>query len=157
VATPIISATQEAEAGGWRVWRQPGQGYWDPISKTKYKQKVWRYNQSGRVLANHVQGPGFNPQQYKKNIGINAFNKKFFEVLGMEPTAMCGLPLSSIPSPTNKSFFFFPQYYGLNSGPTPWATPQPFLWWVFSRWGLENYLPRLASNLNPPDLCLLSS
>jgi hypothetical protein len=26
-----------------------------------------------------------------------------------------------------------------------------------STWGLTNYLPRLASNCNPPDLCLLSS
>jgi hypothetical protein len=35
---------------------------------------------------------------------------------------------------------------------------QPFFFrWVFSRWGLVNYLPRLASNPNPPDLCLLSS
>jgi hypothetical protein len=27
----------------------------------------------------------------------------------------------------------------------------------FSRWGLKNYLPRLTSNGDPPDLCLLSS
>jgi hypothetical protein len=33
----------------------------------------------------------------------------------------------------------------------------PFLQWVLSRWGLTNYLPRLASNLGTPDLCLLSS
>jgi hypothetical protein len=26
----------------------------------------------------------------------------------------------------------------------------------FSRWGLANYLSRLALNFNPPDLCLLS-
>jgi hypothetical protein len=26
-------------------------------------------------------------------------------------------------------------YWGLNSGPTPWATPPALLWWVFSRWG----------------------
>jgi hypothetical protein len=32
----------------------------------------------------------------------------------------------------------------------------PFLCWVFLRYGLENYLPRLALNHNP-DLCLLSS
>jgi hypothetical protein len=25
------------------------------------------------------------------------------------------------------------------------------------RWGLTNHLPRLASNHDPPDLCLLSS
>jgi hypothetical protein len=42
-------------------------------------------------------------------------------------------------------------YWGLNSGPTPWATPSthPVLWWVFSRWGLVNYLPGLASDRNP--------
>jgi hypothetical protein len=28
---------------------------------------------------------------------------------------------------------------------------------VFFEKGLTNYLPRLASNRNPPDLCLLSS
>jgi hypothetical protein len=33
----------------------------------------------------------------------------------------------------------------------------PFLWWVFSRSGLLNSLPGLASNRDPPDLCLLSS
>jgi hypothetical protein len=32
-----------------------------------------------------------------------------------------------------------------------------FLCWVFSRKSLVNYLPRLALNLNPPDLCLLNS
>jgi hypothetical protein len=31
------------------------------------------------------------------------------------------------------------------------------LCWVFLRWGLENYLPGLALNCDPPDLCLLSS
>jgi hypothetical protein len=31
------------------------------------------------------------------------------------------------------------------------------LFWVFWRWGLMNYLPRLASNLNLPDLSLPSS
>jgi hypothetical protein len=33
----------------------------------------------------------------------------------------------------------------------------PFFVKGFSRWGLSNYLPGLASNLDPPDLCLLSS
>jgi hypothetical protein len=33
----------------------------------------------------------------------------------------------------------------------------PFLWWVLSRQCLENYLPRLTLNCNPPDLCLLGS
>jgi hypothetical protein len=31
------------------------------------------------------------------------------------------------------------------------------LCWIFLKQGLTNYLPRLASNLDPPDLCLLSS
>jgi hypothetical protein len=41
-----------------------------------------------------------------------------------------------------------------------WDTPPAlffFLWRGFLRWGVANYLPRLASNLNPPNLCLLSS
>jgi hypothetical protein len=33
----------------------------------------------------------------------------------------------------------------------------PILRWVFSREDLANYLSRLASNLVPPYLCLLSS
>jgi hypothetical protein len=32
-----------------------------------------------------------------------------------------------------------------------------FLWWVFLRYGLSNCLLGLLGNLNPPDLCLLSS
>jgi hypothetical protein len=31
------------------------------------------------------------------------------------------------------------------------------LLWLFWRWGLINYLPRLASKLDPPDLTLSSS
>jgi hypothetical protein len=31
------------------------------------------------------------------------------------------------------------------------------LFWVFLRQVLSNYLPRLASNFNPPDFCLPSS
>jgi hypothetical protein len=41
---------------------------------------------------------------------------------------------------------------GLNSGPSPQATP-PALFEI----GSQNYLPRLALNWDPPDLCLLSS
>jgi hypothetical protein len=33
----------------------------------------------------------------------------------------------------------------------------PALYWVFSVYGLMNYLPWLASNHNLPDFCLLSS
>jgi hypothetical protein len=48
-------------------------------------------------------------------------------------------------------YLFILQYQGLNSGPTPGATlPALFLWWVFSRSGLSNYLPRLALNCVPP-------
>jgi hypothetical protein len=31
------------------------------------------------------------------------------------------------------------------------------LLWLFWRWGLKNYLPGLASDLNPPHLSLPSS
>jgi hypothetical protein len=31
------------------------------------------------------------------------------------------------------------------------------LLWLFWRWGLENYLPRLASNQDPPNVSLPSS
>jgi hypothetical protein len=47
--------------------------------------------------------------------------------------------------------------WGLNSG----IHLQPFhqLFFVMGFWreGLTNYLPRLALNLDPPDLCLLSN
>jgi hypothetical protein len=46
------------------------------------------------------------------------------------------------------------QYWGLNSGPTPRATPPPlFCKRLFPDRVLRNYLPRLASNHDPPDLC----
>jgi hypothetical protein len=55
-------------------------------------------------------------------------------------------------------FFFFLQYWGLNSRLSPWATsPALFLWRVFRDRVSRSYLPRLALNLDPPDLCLLSS
>jgi hypothetical protein len=56
-------------------------------------------------------------------------------------------------------FVFFPlQFWGLNSGPRACLTNalslgphlQSVLLWLFWRWGLENYLPWLASNCNPP-------
>jgi hypothetical protein len=34
---------------------------------------------------------------------------------------------------------------------------QSVLLWLFRRWGLSNYLPRLALNCNPPDLSLPNS
>jgi hypothetical protein len=34
---------------------------------------------------------------------------------------------------------------------------QSILLWLFWRWGFRNYLPGLASSLDPPDLSLLSS
>jgi hypothetical protein len=34
---------------------------------------------------------------------------------------------------------------------------QSILLWLFWRWGLGNYLPRLASNCSSPDLCLPNS
>jgi hypothetical protein len=53
------------------------------------------------------------------------------------------------------SFFW---YWGLNSGPSPWATPPAlFLWRVFQDRVSQNYLPRLTSNCYPPDLYHLSS
>jgi hypothetical protein len=54
--------------------------------------------------------------------------------------------------------FFCVWYWGLNSGPTPCATPPaPFCDGFFQDRVLRNYLPRLASNHDPPGLCLLSS
>jgi hypothetical protein len=45
------------------------------------------------------------------------------------------------------------QYWSLNSGPTLESLHQPFFVMGF----FATYLPRLALNLDPPDLCFLSS
>jgi hypothetical protein len=52
--------------------------------------------------------------------------------------------------------FYFFWYWGLNSGPTPWAAP-PAPPPLFGMGFFRDRLPRLASNHDPPDLCLLSS
>jgi hypothetical protein len=61
------------------------------------------------------------------------------------------------------SSFFWEGWAGvLNSGLCPCkilpeSHLQPILLWLFWRWGLEDYLPRLALNFNTPSLSLLSS
>jgi hypothetical protein len=54
-------------------------------------------------------------------------------------------------------FFFFFCSTGVWAQGLHLEPLHPFLWWVILRYGLLNYLPRLASNQAPPDLCLLSS
>jgi hypothetical protein len=56
-----------------------------------------------------------------------------------------------------RSLNFFWQYWGLNS--RLWKSAlllephlQSILLWLFWRWGLPNYFPRLVLNLNSPDL-----
>jgi hypothetical protein len=57
--------------------------------------------------------------------------------------------------------FFFPTWADLELDPSDlsllhsWDNRNAPLYWL--RWGLENYLPRLTLNQNPPDLSLLSS
>jgi hypothetical protein len=47
---------------------------------------------------------------------------------------------------------------GVDSGPSPWATPPAlFCDGYFRDRVLASYLPGLTLNHNPPDLCLLSS
>jgi hypothetical protein len=54
--------------------------------------------------------------------------------------------------------YLFLHYWGLNSGPSPWVTPLAlFCDEFFLRRRLSNYLPGLALNRDPPDLCLLRS
>jgi hypothetical protein len=57
------------------------------------------------------------------------------------------------------SFFFsFFALLGLELGAyTLSHSVRPLLYWIFLRKGLVKYLPRIASNLNPPELCLISS
>jgi hypothetical protein len=52
-------------------------------------------------------------------------------------------------------FFFLVLGLELRAYTLSYST-SPFLV-IFLRYSLENYLPWLASNHNPPDLCLLSS
>jgi hypothetical protein len=48
-------------------------------------------------------------------------------------------------------YFFFLQYWDLNSGPTPWATPLAhFCEGFFQDKVFPNYLPGLAWNCDPP-------
>jgi hypothetical protein len=61
-------------------------------------------------------------------------------------------------------YYYFYGSWGLNSGHSSKVdalSPEPhiqsILMWLFSRWGLMNYLSRLASNHNSPDLSLPSS
>jgi hypothetical protein len=64
------------------------------------------------------------------------------------------------PSHVSIFLFFFLQYWGLNSGPTPWVTPPALLFCEGFFWDMKsffeiylaNYLPWLASNHNSPDL-----
>jgi hypothetical protein len=56
------------------------------------------------------------------------------------------------------TFFFFFVVLGLElRAYTLNHSTSHFLWWFFSRQGLTNYLPRLASNVNPPHIYFLSS
>jgi hypothetical protein len=57
-----------------------------------------------------------------------------------------------------KTFFFFLVVLGLELRTfTLSHSTSPIFVKGFSRQGLANYLLRLASNCDPPDLCLLSS
>jgi hypothetical protein len=56
----------------------------------------------------------------------------------------------------DKSFFFLVLGRELRAFTLSHST-RPFFEGFFSRLGLANYLSRLASNCDPPDLCLLSS
>jgi hypothetical protein len=55
------------------------------------------------------------------------------------------------------SFLFFDSTRAWTQGLHLEPLHQPFLCYVFSKHGLMNYLPTIASNQDPPDLCLLSS
>jgi hypothetical protein len=63
-----------------------------------------------------------------------------------------------MPQPYSWIFFFFFEALGFELRVyTLSCSTSLFLCWVFFRQGLANYLPRLASNRDPPDLCLLNS
>jgi hypothetical protein len=48
------------------AWRKLG----NPISKTKYKQRVWGHGSSGRAFTKHMSSPGLKSQYQEKNISI---------------------------------------------------------------------------------------
>jgi hypothetical protein len=111
------------------------------------------------LQGNWIHGRGIGIRRYR------FIDLVIIAMLGMEPMASQTLGRCSItklhPSSRRYSFFFLFFFFcstgawtqGLHLEPLH----QPFLWWIFSRQGLENYLPRLAVNLDPLDLCLLSS
>jgi hypothetical protein len=68
------------------------------------------------------------------------------------------LPLAGVCLLYSFIYLFILQYWGLNLGPTPQATP-PALYCdgFYQEMGLKNYLPWLALNHDPPYLCFLSS
>jgi hypothetical protein len=94
------------------------------------------------------------------------------DVLPLSPPFVPPLTRPALTHPVMSCFFFFfPWDWDLNSGLCTCQAGnlllesqlQSFcsvifcLFVLFLRWDLENYLPRLASNCNPPDLSLPSS
>jgi hypothetical protein len=73
-----------------------------------------------------------------------------------EPLITLSISLPLVGGDAVRSIFFFLQHWGLNSGPTLWATPSTLICEeFFLDRVLWNYLPGLASNCDPPYICLL--
>jgi hypothetical protein len=85
-------------------------------------------------------------------------NLKLFQIC---PLSLCQLAHISIWCITHHCglfcFDFYLLYQGLNSRPTPWTTLPALFVLGIVKLGPGELLPRLASNCDPPDLCLLSS
>jgi hypothetical protein len=75
-----------------------------------------------------------------------------------EPTQPKKIDYPGRPNLIIGKFFFVVLGFELRTNALSHST-SPFICvgFVFLRYGLSNYLPRLASNHNPPDLCFLSS
>jgi hypothetical protein len=94
-------------------------------------------------------------------VGTCAYPLVFTDQTEARGLPMATQELSSCKSRFPNFFFFFWWDWGLNSGLCSCKAGilplepllQSILLWLFWRLGLMNYLPTLALNCNPPDLC----
>jgi hypothetical protein len=145
----------EAEAEGWRVWGQLGLHS--------------EFHTSLSHIAKTVSIPLHQPELHSKNC-LNTPPQKFSGhiciIFSWSPHVICDFSkLYHLPlSPEITLISLFPHRFICFWGTGVWTQGlhleplhQPFFEMVFLEIGSLELFARLASNHNPPDLCLLSS